>query len=513
MARGCNEADTRGKTPASEHRHGIDRDQPRSSRRRQAMLVPRAVPGLCAVVASWAALWVIPAAAQTAPQVPHTLQEALANAYTTNPTLLQERAHLRSIDENVPTALAGWRPQVTFTGSYGYADGSYSAPDGVTVGRVITARNNRVEASAQASLVQPVYTGGKTTAGTHQAVNNVLAERANLLSTEETVFANVINAYVTVIQDYNLLQLNISNEQVLKRQLQATNDRFRVGEITRTDVAQAESALSGASATRETAEGTLQSARAAYVRYVGSLPADNLTEPQPIKLPTKTEQQTFDLAVANNPAVLQALFNEAASKDAVDVAFAALMPQVSVQASAFQQNNQAVTNTTDIGAQITLNGSLPIYQGGSEYAAVRQARQTAQASRRAVDDAKRQALQQATQAYETYVAAKSTIESTRAQIKANRIALNGVEREAIVGSRTTLDVLNAQQTLLNSQTTLVQNLASVVTASYGVASAVGRLTARDLGLNVPLYDDTAYYNAVRDRVWGTGDYATSQPAR
>ncbi len=503
MARGCDEADTQGGTPASR------RPPNDAARRRRPLGGAALLSALCAAATPWAP----PAAAQTAPQVPHTLQEALANAYTTNPTLLQERAHLRSIDENVPTALAGWRPQVTFTGSFGYADGSYAAPTGVTTGGVLTTRNNRVEASAQATLVQPIYTGGKTTASTHQAVNNVLAERANLLSTEETVFANVINAYVTVIQDYNLLQLNISNEQVLKRQLQATNDRFRVGEITRTDVAQAESALSGASATRETAEGTLQSARAAYVRYIGSLPADNLTEPQPIKLPTKTEQETFNLAVSNNPSVLQAQFNEAASKDAVDVAFAALMPQVSAQASAFQQNNQAITNTTDIGAQITLNGSLPIYQGGSEYAAVRQARQTAQASRRAVDDAKRQALQQATQAYETYVAARSTIESTRAQIKANRIALNGVEREAIVGSRTTLDVLNAQQTLLNSQTTLVQNLSSVVTASYGVASAIGRLTARDLGLNVPLYDDTAYYNAVRDRAWGTGDYATSQPAR
>ncbi len=466
-----------------------------------------------AVGAGLALLLTAPAGAQTAPQIPHTLQEALASAYTTNPTLLQERAHLRSIDENVPTALAGWRPQVTFTGSVGYADGSYSGLTGETVGGIVKTRDNRDELALQASATQPIYRGGRTVSGVHQALNNVLAERANLLSTEETVFANVINAYVTVIQDQELLQLNINNEQVLKRQLQATNDRFRVGEITRTDVAQAESSLAGASATRETSQGTLQSARAAYVRYIGTLPPDNLTEPQPIKLPTKTEQQTFDLAVSNNPSVIQALFNQSAAKDAVDVAFSALLPQVSAQGTAFRDDNQAFFKTREIGAQATLNVSVPIYQGGSEYAAVRQARQTAQAAQRSVDDAKRQALQQATQAYETYVAAKATIDSTRAQIKSNEIALQGVEREAIVGSRTTLDVLNAQQTLLNSQTTLVQNLSSVVTASYGVASAIGRLTARDLGLNVPLYDDTAYYNAVRDRVWGTGDYATSQPAR
>ncbi|MGI3775668.1 MAG: TolC family outer membrane protein [Janthinobacterium lividum] len=502
MTRGCDEADGLGGIVATGVAQGT------GSGKAVRRLASLGLPAACA-----AALWVLPAAAQTAPAVPHTLQEALANAYTTNPTLLQERAHLRSVDENVPTALAGWRPQVSFTGSTGYAAGTYTAPTGVVTGGVLSTPNNHTLSAVQATIIQPIYRGGRTTAGTHQAVNNVLAERASLLSTEETVFANVINAYVTVIQDYNLLQLNINNENVLKRQLQATNDRFRVGEITRTDVAQAESALSGASATRETSEGTLQSARAAYVRYIGSLPADNLTEPQPIKLPTKTEQETFNLALSNNPSVLQAQFNEAAAKDAVDVAFSALMPQLSAQGTAYEQINQAVSNTNNTGAQVTVNLSLPIYQGGSEYAAVRQARQTALASQRAVDDAKRQALQQATQAYETYVAAKSTIESTRAQIKANRIALNGVEREAIVGSRTTLDVLNAQQLLLSSQTTLVQNLSSVVTASYGVASAIGRLTARDLGLNVPLYDDTAYYNAVRNRLWGTGDYATSQPAR
>ncbi len=442
--------------------------------------------------------------------VPHTLQEALAAAYATNPVLLEERAHLRSVDENVPTALAGWRPQVSFTGNVGYADGSYAEPAGLGISKF---RNNRDELALQASVVQPLYRGGKTAASTHQAVNNVMSERANLIATEETVFANVINAYVTVIEDYNLLQLDISNEQVLRRQLDATNDRFRVGEITRTDVAQAEAALAGASSTRETAEGTLQTARANYARYIGTLPPDHLEEPQPLKLPVQSEQQTFELAQANNPAVIQALFNNSAAKDAVDVSFSNLMPQLSAQGLAFRNDNQTINHVRSIGAQGTLNVSVPIYQGGSEYAAVRQARQNQQQAEKGVDDARRQALQQATAAYETYVSAKASITSTQAQVRSNQVALDGVEREAIVGSRTTLDVLNAQQLLLQSRTTLIVNLASLVTASYGVASAIGRLTARDLGLNVPLYDETAYYNAVRDRLWGTGDYATSQPAR
>jgi outer membrane protein len=144
---------------------------------------------------------------------------------------------------------------------------------------------------------------------------------------------------------------------------------------------------------------------------------------------------------------------------------------------------------------------------------VRQARQQQQQTRKNVDDIRRQAVQQATQAWETLVAARATIDSTRSQIRANQIALEGVQREAIVGSRTTLDVLNAEQALLNSRVTLVQNLASLITASYSLASALGRLTARDLNLNVPLYDETAYYNAVRNRLFGTSDYAKDQPGR
>ncbi|HEY8288486.1 MAG TPA: TolC family protein, partial [Acetobacteraceae bacterium] len=165
------------------------------------------------------------------------------------------------------------------------------------------------------------------------------------------------------------------------------------------------------------------------------------------------------------------------------------------------------------GYQIVAQVSVPVYQGGSEYSAVRQARQSQQQTSRLVDDAKRTAVQNAVQAWDTLAAARAAAASTRAQIRANEIALEGVEREAIVGSRTTLDVLNAQQTLLNSRTTLVQNLTQLVNASYGVAAAIGRLTARDMHLPVPLYDETAYYQAVRDKWVGLGDYATDQPGR
>ncbi|MBV9747873.1 MAG: TolC family outer membrane protein [Acetobacteraceae bacterium] len=465
------------------------------------------VTGFALVLAAGAA----PAQAQV-----RTLQDALAAAYANNPQIQAARAQLRATDENVPQALAGWRPTVVVSGSLGYGEGTYrtfTPSEFGFPGGFSKIPNERDIAEGAATLTQPLYRGGQTQATTHQATNQVYAQRASLMATEEQLFVDTINAYVGVIQSEQLLQLNINNEQVLTKQLQATQDRFRVGEITRTDVAQAEAALAGARATRQTSEGNLQTARATYVAVIGEYPQPNLVKPQPLRLPVRNEGEADQLAATNNPNVIAALFSEAAAKDAVDVAFSQLMPQVSLQAQGARDDNTQVAHTRIIGAQVLLNASVPLYQGGAEYSKVRQARQTREQATRQVDNARRTAIQAATQSWETLVAARSTIDSTRAQVRANAVALEGVEREAIVGSRTTLDVLNAQQALLNSQVTLVQNLSSLITASYAVAFAVGRLTARDLNLNVPLYDDTAYYRAVRDRLFGTGDYATRQPGR
>ena len=456
--------------------------------------------------------------------LPRTLPQALAASYANNPGLQAARAQLRATDENVPQALAGWRPTVVLQGTSGGGDGytrqylssvtiDQTTGQNISGGRSSNSRTDRLTGTAQATLTQPLYRGGRTRASTNRAESQVMAQRALLIAQEQQTFVDTINAYVGVIQTQQILSLNINNEQVLARQLQATNDRFRVGEITRTDVAQAEAALAGATAQRQTSEGNVATARASYLRVIGFHPSPELVEPQPLRLPVRNGLEVTTLAAANNPNVVAAQFNDAAARDAVDVAFSALMPQLSLQALAFQQKNSNLPRSSANGAQLLATLSVPLYQGGSEYSAVRQARQQEQQTRKQLDDARRQAIQQATQAWETLVAARATADSTRSQIRANNIALEGVEREAIVGSRTTLDVLNAQQALLNSQVTLVQNLANLVTASYTVAAAIGRLTARDLNLPVPIYDETAYYNRVRDNWFGTGDYATGQPGR
>ncbi len=445
-----------------------------------------------------------------------TMNDALALTYATNPALLAARAQLRVVDENVPQALAGWRPTVTFTANAGYIDGTtqqYIRPTAITRGRTVESQSLRGTNVQSLTVTQPLFRGGTTAATVNFRENQVLAQRATLIAAEQTAFTNAVQAYVNVIQSQQVLALSINNEQVLSRQLQATQERFRVGEITRTDVAQAEAALAGATANRQTAEGDLQVARSAFLQVIGEPAPDRLQEPQPLRLPARTLDEARGLAGSNNPSVVSAMFTDAAARDNFDVQYARLMPNLNLQGSvARNEDVQTKDITTKVG-QILVVLSVPLYQGGGEYAAIRQARQDQQRTRLQVDDARRQAIQQVTEAWNRYVAARATIESTRQQIRSNEIALEGVQREAIVGSRTTLDVLNAEQTLLTSRVTLVRNLASLINASYGVASAGGRLTARDLNLNVPLYDETAYYKAVRNRLIGTGDQATNQPGR
>jgi outer membrane protein len=430
-----------------------------------------------------------------------SLQEALAMAYANNPTLQAARAQLRAVDENVPQALAGWRPTVQMTGSYGTATGT------TTNTRTNTRSNNdRDPASLNGSVTQPLYRGGRTEASTRRAENQVLAQRARLLATEQQVLQETVNSYVAVIRDQEEVRLNVNNEQVLTRQLQATNERFRVGEITRTDVAQAESRLAGSRAARADAEGRLQQSRATFTRLVGQAP-ERLVAPQPLRQPVATARDAATLASQNNPNVVAALFDEAAARDLVDVNFATLLPQVSLNASTFRNDNSAQPDTRSTGSSVTANLTVPIFQGGAEHAAVRQARQQAQQARQIVEDQRRAAAQSSTQAFEVLTAARAQVESVRAQIRAAEIALDGVQREAIVGSRTTLDVLNAEQELLNARVSLVRALANVITASHSLASSVGRLTARDLALPVQIYDQEAYYREVRNRWAGWGDYS------
>ncbi len=469
-----------------------------------------------------AALTVLPAAASWS----QTLQEALAAAYANNPSLLAARAQARAVDENVPQALSGWRPTVIIGAAGGYSDtttrnqstiqvqrdaaGNVVNLDSAGVPFSVFSDQPRNTANVTATVTQPLYRGGRTTAATRRAENQVYAQRARLLATEQTVLLDGVRAYVSVVQSQEEVRLNENNVQVLMRQLQATNERFRVGEITRTDVAQAEARLAASRFQLEQAQGSLQANRAIFVRVVGLEP-NRVIAPSPVRPPVNTVQEAIRRATDNSPAVVEATFNESAARDNIDLQFGALLPTVSAQAQAFRIDNNTVRGSRQTGAQVTANLSVPLFQGGAEHSAVRQARQQAQQARQVLMDARRVAEQDATRTWEALGTARAQVESSRAEIRAQEIALDGVQREAVVGSRTTLDVLNAEQELLNARVRLVRALATLINSSYELTASLGRLTAQDLALPVQMYDPRAYYNAVRDRWVGTGDFNESVP--
>jgi outer membrane protein len=445
---------------------------------------------------------------------PATLDQALAEAYANNATLQEERAVLRATDETVPTAISGWRPTVSISATAGHSSEVVKEPSSQLdpfTGQIVTSRSRIPEngnpETAQVTVTQPVYSGGKVIDQTREARNNVYAARAQLLATEQTVFLNVVNAYVNVITNTHVLALDQNNQTVLERQLQATRDQFNVGEITLTSVAQAQASLAQAVEQVAVAQGNLEIAKENFRQLVGDYPADLLVAPQPLDLPVTSKDQAAAAAIANNPNVIAAEFTDSAAKDAVDVAYSALLPQVTVQASGFTESQPSGADTSTRGGEVLGQLTVPLYQGGAEYSAIREARAREQQSFATILDQQRTVYAQATQAWEGLVAAQAAIVSTNAEIKANAIALDGTEREEIVGTRTTLDVLNAQQLLLNSQVQQVQNIATLVENSYTVASAIGRLTATDLGLPIDQYNDLQYYRAVKYAGFGTGEAA------
>ena len=299
--------------------------------------------GLLLCGAAAGAVLSVPHAARAAE--PTTLTQALAEAYENNATLQEQRASLRATDETVPAALSGWRPTVSLSETAGHVSGNETARETVLdptsnleIPNKTTTSENRDELLAQVTLTQPVYSGGKVVASTREAKNSVYAARAQLLATEQTVFLNVVTAYVTVITDEQVLALDQSNQQVLEQQLLDTNDQFKVGEITLTSVAQAQAALAQAKEQVEIADGNLQIARENFRELVGDYPG-KLAPPQPLDLPVRSKDSAANAAIANNPNVISAEFTDAANKDAVDVAYSALLPQVSLQASAFNESN------------------------------------------------------------------------------------------------------------------------------------------------------------------------------
>ncbi len=446
---------------------------------------------VCALAAGLGALMAAAPACLSA----ESIAQALSSAYLGNPTLNADRARQRGTDEQVPQALSGWRPTVTTQGRGGYQ----STNSNTTFSKGTSSTNPVV---GQITLTQPIFSGFRTVAGTKQAEATVEAGKQQLLNTEQRVLLDAATAFMDVIRDRQIVVLREKSVSFFLEELKAANARFSVGEITRTDVAQARAALSFAKAQLEVARASRAASTATYEKTIGHAPGGLKYPPLSRRIP-KSLQDALRIAGRINPQILAAAYTHQAAEQNVDVVQAGLLPDLSFQTQYLAESN--LTSTTKSFKQVQVLGvlNIPIYQAGQVYSQVRQAKHVANERRIQIIEAGRNVRAAVVQAWNNFVAAGQTIGSLVDQVKANQLALEGVRQEAQVGTRTTLDVLNAEQTLATSQINLVQSQHDQIVQAYQLIASTGQMTAKALGLSVPLYDADANQRRVRDKFIGT----------
>ena len=438
-----------------------------------------------------AAMVIVPAGGALA----ETLNEALASAYSGNPSIRAERARQRAIDEKVPQALSGWRPRVTAEAELSH---NWTFTD--------TPGNDQTRESDDLDLViglsQPLFRGFKTVEGTKQAESTVEAGRYNLLAVEQDILFDAVQAYMNVIRDRQIVSLRQQNITVLREQLRAATELFNAGQTTRTDTAQARARLSQSEAEHASSRANLAASVANYEKIVGHAPG-SLKYPKIARLP-KTLEAAFAIAAETNPTVLAAAFVEDASIHQVEVIKGDLLPELSLEARATLHDDLGRDLGNSHSATIAGVLTVPIYEAGLVYSSVREAKQIASQRGIEVIELGRAVREAVASSWNFYVALGQTITAARAQVSAQQLALEGVREEYQAGSRTTLDVLDAQREVVNARITLVQAERDRVVAAYQLLAATGQLTPQHLGLGVAVYDVEENYLRVRNKWIGTG---------
>jgi outer membrane protein len=433
------------------------------------------------------------------PALADTIEAALVRAYQNNPQLNAQRAQVRSTDENVPQALSGYRPKVSVTGSVGvqYTDTQINsqAQDGV-----LRSINHGINAprSAGVTATQNLYNGNQTANRTRAAESQVSGAREALRVLEQTVLLQASTVYMDYLRDSATLEVQRSNVRVLEQTLKQTRDRFNVGEVTRTDVAQSEAQLAAGKTQELTAESNLTTTRSNFRRIIGNDPVA-LAPGSPVdRFLPGTLPSAVSLSLVENPNVTASMYGIDVNYLQVKINEGALLPTINFQLAATQSYEQTMTIFRSFGASAVASINAPIYQGGAEYALIRQSKENLAQQRLNLETTRDQTRATVVTAWGQLVAGKAQVQSAQAQVTASEIALNGVREEAKAGQRTTLDVLNAQQALVNARVALVTAQHDRVVASYSVLSAVGRLAPQVLGLNTTVYDPSVHYQQVRD---------------
>ncbi len=421
-----------------------------------------------------------------APARAETLIEALASAYANNPTLNAQRAGLRATDEGVPQALGGYRPTVSGTGSATVAD-----TNGVT-------SHTR---AVGVQVDQPLFTGFRVKNGVKAAEAAVLAGREGLRSTEQDTLLKAVTAFMDLVKAQANLNLQKQNVDFLQQQLNAANDRLKVGEGTRTDVAQTQAKLAAGQSSYDAAVATLNAAIATYEQIIGHRPKSlGAAKPVDSMLP-KTLDTALATGLASNPAILQAAYGIDVASYKVNVAEGALLPSVGLTGKLSHSDTDVGLTRTTNSASLMASVSVPIYTPGAD-SEVRQAKESLGQQRILHDVAVAGMRQAVISAWGSLDAARAQARAADAQVQAQTLVLAGVQEQHKVGQSTTLDVLNAQQDLLTAKLAVVTAQHDRVVAAYSLLSAVGKLSAELLGLRVARYDATDHYKKVRDKWFG-----------
>lgn len=413
--------------------------------------------------------------------------DALKSAYETNPRIKAERKALETLDEGVAQAISGWRPSISADYDKGRQRTSTEGADW---------SNSDLE-TRSLTVSQPLFRGGGTVARTESADERVLAGRANLSGTEQQVLLDAVTAYMDVVRDASVLDLSRSNVEVLKKQLQASRDRFDVGEVTRTDVAQSEARLARAESDAAQSEGNLTSSRATFERVIGFKPE---TPVAPTKFPDlpATQEDAITLALKNNPTLIEANHQEKARESDEFVAISSILPEVSLRGQMRRSEGSGFAGDTDFdNDSVTVNVGIPLYQSGSEYSRVREAKARSSQSKFELANSRDAVRQQTIQAWERLQTSIATIASTQAAINAAEIALDGVKQEQLYGARTVLDVLDAEQELFVTRVNLVRAEHDRVVAVYTLLGTTGQLTVKNIGVETEIYNPEEHYDDVK----------------
>ena len=435
-----------------------------------------------------------------APVLADTIEAALVRAYQNNPQLNAQRASVRSTDENVPQALSGYRPKVALTASLGYQYTDIYSTQGGTATQLVRTEIHGTDPPRAAGLTvtQTLFNGNQTANKTRAAESQVSGAREGLRVLEQSVLLSAASIYMDYLRDAAIVEVQRSNTRVLEQTLKQTQDRFNVGEVTRTDVAQSEAQLAAGKTQQLTAESNLTTTRSNFRRIIGNEPSQ-LAPGSPVDrfLPGSLPG-AVDLSLIENPNVTAAMYGIDVNFLQVKINEGALLPTVTVQAAVQQAYEQTMTTYRSFGASAIAQVSVPLYQGGAEYSLIRQSKENLAQQRLNLELTRDQTRANTVTAWGQLVAGKAQVASAQSQVTASEIALNGVREEAKAGQRTTLDVLNAQQALVNARVALVTAQHDRVVASYAVLNAVGRLSPQVLKLATTTYDPSVHYQQVRD---------------